>query len=42
MVIVLGNGIGDPSSNPGHFCFTWGKWPYKRHESIWSPSAMGK
>ena len=43
MVIVVGNGHGDMSSNPrrGYLHFTWDYYPRKRHESNYSPSNYG-
>ena len=42
MVIILGNGISDPSSNPewGYLHFTLHLCPWKRHDSIASPYSL--
>ena len=44
MVIVAGNGIVNPSSDPEQGClhFTSSKCPMERHKSIYSPSDVEK
>ena len=43
IVIVLGNGHGDTSSNPGQdwLYFTLYSYPWERYESNYSPSSYG-